>query len=78
VLHPTRNHLGLWYAACFFKQRFERGGLDFMGRDWREICEEVLRTKDDKQLNALLEELLEALDARARNREKLRTTPTDS
>jgi hypothetical protein len=48
------------------------------GRDWREICEEVLRTKDDKQLNALLEELLEALDARARNREKLRTTPTDS
>jgi hypothetical protein len=48
------------------------------GRDWREICAEVLRTKDAKQLNALLEELLEALDARARNREKLRTTPTDS
>jgi hypothetical protein len=65
-----------------FQERFERGGLDFMGpvnrRDWREICEEVLRTKDAKQLNALLEELLEALDARARNREKLRTTPTDS
>jgi hypothetical protein len=48
------------------------------GRDWREICEEVLRAKDAKQLNALLEELLEALDARARNREKSRTAPTDS
>jgi hypothetical protein len=65
-----------------FQAAISKGGLDFMGpangRDWREICEEVLRTKDDKQLNALLEELLEALDARARNREKLRTTPTDS
>lgn len=48
------------------------------GRDWREICEEVLSTKDAKHLNALLEELLEVLDARARNREKLRTTPNDS
>ena len=48
------------------------------GRDWREICEEVLRTKDPDHFNALLEELLEALEARARDREKWRTTPTDS
>jgi hypothetical protein len=48
------------------------------GRDWREICEEVLLTKDSKQLNVLLEELLEALEARARNREKWSTTPADS
>jgi hypothetical protein len=65
-----------------FKQRSEGGGLDFMSpandRDWREICEEVLLTKDSKQLNALLEELLEALEARARNREKWSTTPADS
>jgi hypothetical protein len=48
------------------------------GRDWREICEEVLRTKDPKQFDALLEELLEALEARAGNREKWSTTPADS
>jgi hypothetical protein len=48
------------------------------GRDWREICEEVLRTHDPKHVNALLEELLEALEARSRDREKWRTTPSDS
>ena len=46
------------------------------GRDWREICEDVLRTHDPKRINALLEELLEALEAR--DREKWRTTPGDS
>ena len=35
-------------------------------RDWREICAEVIREKDDTRLNVLLEELLEVLDERAR------------
>jgi hypothetical protein len=37
-------------------------------RDWREICEEVLTEKDQDRLNALLQELLEALDDRERMR----------
>ena len=47
-------------------------------RDWREICEEVLRTSDSNRVNALLEELLEALEARAQNRDRMRSKPTDS
>ena len=48
------------------------------GRDWREICQEVLRTHDPNHVNALLKELLEALEMRARDREKLRAAPGDS
>ena len=35
-------------------------------RDWREICEEIVRERDTDRSNALMEELLEVLDARAR------------
>lgn len=35
-------------------------------RDWREICDEVLREKQTNRVNELLEELLEALEDRAR------------
>jgi hypothetical protein len=35
-------------------------------RDWREICEEVLSEKNSDRLSALLNELLEALEARDR------------
>jgi hypothetical protein len=38
-------------------------------RGWREICEEVLRTKDEDRVNALLEELLRALGERAEKRD---------
>jgi hypothetical protein len=37
-------------------------------KNWREICEAVLREKDHDKINALLEELLESLDERARTR----------
>jgi len=37
-------------------------------KNWREICEAVLREKDQDKINALLEELLESLDERARTR----------
>ena len=47
-------------------------------RHWREICEEVLRTSDPNHMNALLEELLEALEERAQNPKRMRTTPNDS
>jgi hypothetical protein len=33
-------------------------------RDWREICVEVLLERDTHRVNALLEELLEALERR--------------
>ncbi len=45
------------------------------GRDWREICKEVIREKDNTRLNVLLEELLEALEEHAR---KKPPTITDS
>jgi hypothetical protein len=35
-------------------------------REWREICEEIVRERDTDRSNALMEELLEVLDARAR------------
>jgi len=35
-------------------------------RDWREICEEIVREGDTDRSNALMEELLEVLDARVR------------
>jgi len=38
-------------------------------RGWREICEEVLRTKDEDKVNALLDELLRALDERDQKRD---------
>jgi hypothetical protein len=41
-------------------------------RDWRAICEEVLREKNSDHINALLEELLEALEERARALDKVR------
>ena len=47
-------------------------------RDWREICEEVLGEKDTIRLNALLEELLEALEERERNRASMHPVPNDS
>lgn len=47
-------------------------------KDWREICEEVLRTHDPNRVNALLEELLEALEERARNRDRMNPTSSDS
>jgi hypothetical protein len=31
-------------------------------RDWREICKEVLQESSQERLNALLEELLDALE----------------
>jgi len=37
-------------------------------RDWREICEEVLTETDQDRLNALLQELLNALEERERMR----------
>lgn len=38
-------------------------------RDWREICAEVLlESEDTDRVNALLEELLEALEERAEAR----------
>jgi hypothetical protein len=33
-------------------------------RDWRKICEEVLRETSSERLNDLLEELLDALENR--------------
>ena len=44
-------------------------------RDWREICEDVVREKDSTRLNGLLQELLEALEERTR---KMPPTTTDS
>ncbi len=35
-------------------------------KNWRDICEAVLREKDRDKVNALLEELLDSLDERAR------------
>lgn len=43
-------------------------------RDWREICEEVLKEKKKEKVETLLEELTQALDRRAREREV--NTPT--
>jgi hypothetical protein len=34
-------------------------------RDWRQICDEVLREQNPDKLNALLAELLEVLEERA-------------
>jgi hypothetical protein len=34
-------------------------------RNWRQICEEVLREHDPDKVNALLAELLDALEERA-------------
>lgn len=34
-------------------------------RDWRKICEEVLRENDRDKVNVLLAELLDALEERA-------------
>ena len=36
-------------------------------REWREICEEVLRETSTERVNDLLEELLDALETRFRN-----------
>jgi pyruvate dehydrogenase complex dehydrogenase (E1) component len=33
-------------------------------RDWREICEDVVRESSSERVNALLEELLNALEER--------------
>lgn len=33
-------------------------------RDWREICEDVVRESSSERVNALLEELLDALENR--------------
>jgi hypothetical protein len=35
-------------------------------RDWRKICEEVLKERKTEKVNTLLEELVQALDRRAR------------
>jgi pyruvate dehydrogenase complex dehydrogenase (E1) component len=47
-------------------------------KDWRKICEQVLREKNPDRVVALLEELLEALEERARTRAKIHTVPSDS
>jgi hypothetical protein len=44
-------------------------------RDWREICEEVLRTKDEDKVIALLDELLRALDERDQKRDQKSDSP---
>jgi len=36
-------------------------------RDWREICEEVLKEKKKEKMETLLSELAQALDRRARD-----------
>jgi hypothetical protein len=35
-------------------------------RDWREICADVLSTRDSERVDTLLQELLEALEERKR------------
>jgi hypothetical protein len=47
-------------------------------KDWRKICEQVLREKNPDRVAALLEELLEALEERARTRAKIHPVPSDS
>jgi hypothetical protein len=42
------------------------------GRDWRKICEEVLRERRPDRVNALLQELLKALEEREHERERER------
>ena len=37
-------------------------------RDWRELCEEILKSKDTECVDDLLEELLDVLEERARTR----------
>jgi hypothetical protein len=37
-------------------------------RDWRELCEEILKAKDTECVDDLLEELLDVLEERARTR----------
>ena len=47
-------------------------------RDWREICEQVLREKDAGRVNALLEELLDVLEERERTRSQRPSSPHSS
>jgi hypothetical protein len=47
-------------------------------RDWREICEDLLKEKNPGRVNALLTELLAALEARARERGPQPPTPQKS
>ncbi len=47
-------------------------------KDWREICEQVVREKNPDRVIALLEELLEALEESARTRDKIHVVPSDS
>jgi len=37
-------------------------------RDWRELCEEILKSKDTDCLDDLLKELLDVLEERAQTR----------
>ncbi len=37
-------------------------------RDWRELCEEILKSKDTDCVDDLLKELLDVLDERAQTR----------
>jgi hypothetical protein len=66
-----QNELPNWHEECSCEG--VRFGDDFMSqgnpRGWREICEEVLRTKDEDKVNALLDELLRALDERDQKRD---------
>jgi hypothetical protein len=39
-------------------------------RDWREICEDVLRERNPEKVNALLDELATALEERSRKGER--------
>jgi hypothetical protein len=43
-------------------------------RAWREICEEVLKERNEERTNVLLEELLEALE----EHERIRAQPPAS
>jgi hypothetical protein len=45
-------------------------------RTWREICQEVLKEKDEDRLNALLQELLDALDKREQIRSEGTSAPS--
>ena len=46
-------------------------------RDWREICEDVLREKSQERLEDLLQELLDALDKLDKDKKEQLEKPTN-
>jgi pyruvate dehydrogenase complex dehydrogenase (E1) component len=46
------------------RRTFEERSGNGETRDWREICEEILRESSSERVNVLLEELLNALEKR--------------